>query len=148
MVIINLIELKTGMKMKNLRWVLASGFVSLIFIGCADDQPSFNPNNKGLVVVAGNTYIIPLEANYSLEPFRNENNPGILKLRQAGVDCRKGDITWISTEVQKAAQEARLDGDVNRAASIVIEAPRKGYIGCAHPISREEYENFRKKQQK
>ncbi len=134
--------------MKKLKLLLASGFVSLLFIGCASDQLSFDPNNKGIIVVAGNPYMVPLEANYSLEPFKSDNDRGVVKGRQSGLDCRKGDIAWISSEVQKAAQEARLDGDVNRAASIVIEAPRKGQIGCAHPLSRKEFEDYQRKQQK
>lgn len=133
--------------MKKLRWVLVSGFTALLFIGCAGDQPSFNPNDKGIIVVSGNVYLVPLEASYSIAPYKSDNDKGVLKNRQAGIDCRKGDISWISIEVQKAVQEAKLDGDVHRAASIVIEAPRKGYIGCAHPLSREEYEDFRRKQQ-
>ncbi len=133
--------------MGKLKLILVFGFTSLLLIGCADDQPSFNPNSNGLVVVEGRTYIVPLEASYSLEPFRSDNDQGVLKLRQAGLDCRRGDISWISAEVQKAAQEAKLDGDINRAATIIIEAPRKGYMGCAHPISREEYDDFRRKQQ-
>lgn len=133
--------------MRKSKLMFLSGFIVLLLIGCADDQPSFNPDNKGLVIVAGNTYIIPLEASYSLDPFRSDNDQGVLKLRQAGLDCRRGDVSWISAEVQKAAEEARSDGDINRAASIIIEAPRKGYIGCSHPISREEYDDFKRKQQ-
>ena len=133
--------------MGKLKLILVSGFTSLLLIGCAGDQPSFNPSNNGLVVVEGRTYLVPLEAHYTAQVFRSENDEGILKLRQAGLDCRKGDISWISAEVQKAAQEAKLDGDINRAASIVIEAPGKGYMGCAHPLSREEYDDFRRKQQ-
>ena len=125
---------------------MASGFVSLLLIGCAGDQPSFDPNNKGIAVVAGNPYLVPLNANYSVEPFKSENDRGVVKGRQAGLDCRKGDISWISSEVQKAVQEAKLDGDMNRAASIVLSAPRKGQIGCSHPLTRKEYEDYRSKQ--
>ena len=131
--------------MEKLKLLLASGFVSLLFIGCASDQPSFNPANKGVAVVAGNVYLVPLEANYSVEPFKSDNDKGVIKGRQAGLDCRKGDISWISSEVKKSVQEAKLDGDVNRAASIILEAPRKGYIGCAHPLSRKEFEEYQKK---
>ncbi len=133
---------------EKLKLMALLGFITLSLIGCVDDQPSFNPNNNGLVVVKGRTYIVPLEAYYTTDAFRSENEKGVVKLRHAGLDCRKGDISWISKEVQKAAQEAKLDGDINRAASIVIEAPRKGYMGCAHPISREEYDEFRSKKQK
>ncbi len=133
--------------MIRLKFILISSLVLLLLSGCTSDQPSFNPNNKGLVVVAGKPYIVPVEANYSLEPFKSNNDKGVLKGRQAGLDCRKGDIAWISSEVQKAAQEARLDGDINRAASIVIAAPKKGQIGCSHPLSRKEYEAYRRKQQ-
>ncbi len=134
--------------MKKLKLLLASGFVSLLFIGCASDQPSFTPTNKGIVVVAGNVYLVPLKADYSLDPFKSDNDKGVIKGRQAGLDCRKGDISWISSEVKKSVQEAKLDGDVNLAASIVMEAPRKGYIGCAHPLSRKEFEEYQRKQQK
>ncbi|MEA3433268.1 MAG: hypothetical protein U9R13_01665 [Campylobacterota bacterium] len=132
--------------MEKLKLILASGLVSLVLVGCASDQPSFDPNKKGIVVIAGNVYIVPLEASHSLEPFKSDTDKGVIKGRQAGLDCRKGDIVWIALDVQKEVQEAKLDGDVNRAASIILEAPRKRKIGCAHPLSREEYEDYRKKQ--
>jgi hypothetical protein len=134
--------------MKKLKLIMVSGFVSLLFIGCASDQPSFDPNKKSIAVVAGNVYLVPLEVEYNLEPFKSENDKGMIKARQAGLDCKKGDILWISSEVKKTVREARLDGDVNRAASIVIEAPRKGYVGCAHPLSRKEFEDYQRKHQK
>ncbi len=131
---------------KKIKLILVSVFTSLLLIGCTGGQPTFNPNNNGLVVVEGRTYLVPLEAHYTARVFRSKNDEGVLKLRQAGLDCRKGDISWISAEVQQSAQEARLDGDLNRAASIIIEAPRKGQIGCAHPLSKKEYEYYREKQ--
>jgi hypothetical protein len=134
--------------MAKWKFMTVSSLALVFLLGCASDQPSFNPNNKGLVIVAGKPYRVPLEANHSLVPFKSENAQGVVKGRQAGLDCRKGDIFWISTEVQKAAQEASLDGDVNRAASIIIAAPRKRQIGCAHPLSNKEYEYYREKQQK
>ena len=130
--------------MKKLK--LVTGIASLFLIGCASDQPSFDPNNKGIVFVEGKPYSIPLDANYNAQSFKSANDRGVVKGREAGLDCRKGDVFWISTEVQKAAQEASMQGDVNRAASIVISAPRKGQIGCAHPLSQQEYEYYKGKQ--
>ncbi len=132
--------------MEKLKLMAASSLALVLFIGCSSDQPTFNPNNKGIVVVEGKPYRIPLEANYSTQSFKSEKDQGVLKGRKAGIDCRKGDISWISSNVQKAAQEAAATGDVNLAASIVLAAPKKGQIGCAHPLSKKEYEYYRGKQ--
>ena len=134
------------MKMEKLKFMTVSGLALVLFIGCSSDQPSFNPNNKGIVIVEGKPYRVPLEANYSTQSFKSENDRGVVKGRKAGIDCRKGDISWISSNVQKAAQEAAAEGDVNLAASIVLAAPKKGQIGCAHPLSKKEYEYYRGKQ--
>ena len=134
-----------GMKMTKMKiWVAGSAL--LLLVGCASDQPSFNPNNKGIVFVEGKPYRVPLEANYSIQAFKSAEDTGVVKGRNAGLDCRKGDISWISSEVQKAAQEAASKGDINKAASIVIAAPKKGQIGCAHPLSKKEYEYYKGKQ--
>lgn len=130
---------------KKLRFVCAGGFVLLLLSGCTGSEPSFDPNNKGMVVVEGKTYRVPLEANYSLQPFQSEQDKGVVKGRAAGIDCRKGDIAWISSAVQTAAREAASEGDVNRAASIIIGAPRKGQIGCAHPLSKKQVAYYREK---
>ena len=132
--------------MEKWKLMAISSLALVLFIGCSSDQPTFNPNNKGIVIVEGKPYRVPLEANYSTQPFRSSNDKGVIKGRQAGLDCRKGDISWISFNVQKAAQEAAGKGDVNLAASIVLAAPRKGQIGCAHPLSKKEYEYYRRKQ--
>ncbi len=131
--------------MEKLKYMLMSGFVLLI-TGCTSNQPSFNPNNKGIVFVEGKPYRVPLEASYSTQAFKSENDKGVVKLRQAGLDCRKGDISWISSEMRADAQEAAAKGDVSLASSIVIAAPRKGQIGCAHPLSKKEYEYYKGKQ--
>ncbi len=115
-----------------------------LFTGCSSDQPSFDPNKKGIVVVEGKPYRIPLEANYSIKVFANDKD--VLKLRKAGVDCKKGDISWISSEMQIAAQEAATKGDMTLASSIIMAAPRKRQIGCAHPLSKKEFEYYRSKQ--
>jgi len=129
------------------KWKLmaVSGLALVLFNGCSSNQPTFNPNNKGIVIVEGKPYRVPLEANYSTQPFKSSNERGVVKGRQAGLDCRKGDISWISSNVQKAAQEAAEKGDITLAASIVLTAPRKGQIGCAHPLSKKEYEYYRGK---
>lgn len=134
------------MKMEKWKLMAVSGLALVLFIGCSSDQPAFNPNNKGLVIVEGKPYRVPLEANYNAQSFKSANDRGVVKGREAGLDCRKGDIFWISSEVQKAAQEASLEGDMNRAASIVIAAPKKGQVGCAHPLSKKEFEYYRTKQ--
>ena len=134
------------MKMEKWKFMTVASLALVLFIGCSSDQPSFNPNNKGIVVVEGKPYRVPLEANYSTQPFASSNDKGVLKGREAGIDCRKGDISWISSNVQKAAQKAAEKGDINLAASIILAAPRKGQIGCAHPLSKKEYEYYRGKQ--
>ena len=132
--------------MEKWKLLAVSSLALVLFIGCSSNQPTFNPNNKGIVIVEGKPYRVPLEANYSTQSFKSSNDKGVVKGRQAGLDCRKGDISWISSNVQKAAQEAVGKGDVNLAASIVLAAPRKGQIGCAHPLSKKEYEYYRSKQ--
>ena len=37
--------------MTKLKFILVVSLSLLLFIGCAGDQPSFNPNNKGIVFV-------------------------------------------------------------------------------------------------
>ncbi len=132
--------------MKRLRFVWVSALVSLLLIGCADNQPSFDPNNKGFIVVDGNVYRVPLEANYNAQAFKSDTDKGVVKGRESGLDCKKGDVFWISTKAQKAVYEAKLDGDVNLAASLVLEAPRKRQVGCAHPLTRKEFEYYKNKQ--
>ncbi len=132
--------------MERLKFIGVFSLALVLFTGCADDQPSFNSNNKGIVFVEGKSYRVPLEANYSTQPFKSSNDKGVLKGRQAGLDCRKGDISWISSDMQMAAQEAAAKGDINLASSIIMAAPRKGQIGCAHPLSKKEYEYYREKQ--
>ena len=132
------------MKMTRMK-ILVTSSALLLLVGCASDQPSFNPNNKAIVFVEGKPYRVPLEANYSIQTFKSEEDPGVVKGRKAGIDCRKGDISWISSQVQKAAQEAAAKGDTNLAASIVIAAPKKEQIGCAHPLSKKEYEYYKSK---
>jgi len=135
-------------KITSAKTIVMTSVSLFLLSGCMNDEPSFNPNNKRMVAIAGKPYRVPLETNYSTQPFQSATDNGVIKGREAGLDCRKGDIFWISTEAQEAARRASLDGDTQRAASIIIAAPRKKQIGCAHPLSKKEFEYYKAKQKK
>lgn len=117
------------MKLINVLWL---GGV-LLFSGCGQSQPSFNPNNKNIVFVEGRPYLVPANTKYTLKSIRNQSE--IKEKQRYGVYCRKGDIVWGSYAFFNALAK-------NRAAknSLLHEAAHSGHMGCANPLSSQQYQ--------
>jgi hypothetical protein len=130
--------------MKKLNIMLAAGLSSLLFMGCTSNQPSFDSSTKEIKTVDGKHYMVPVGAsasNYAVD------SKVIKRFQEFGVsDCKDGDITW---EDQKIAEDinAIMRRNANKSEGIAIykKAASEGEIGCASPLSDEEYKSYLKK---
>ena len=83
------------MKMKLIS-VLGLGVI-LLFSGCGQTQPSYNPNDKRIVFVKDKPYLIPANARYYPITYQVK-----LKYTNTTVTCNKGDIIHMSQELEYA----------------------------------------------
>lgn len=111
--------------------------IGLLLTGCV--QPEFNRSNKGIAFVDGRPYAIPYGSTYGY-PF-NKNEPQLLRdFRNAGVDCRIGDTFWVEASYKDELRKALTAKDYQTHFAIISKAAAAGKAGCAHPLSRQEYE--------
>ena len=131
------------MKMKKLNIMLVAGLGSLLFIGCTSNQPSFDPSNKEIKTVDGKHYMVPAGASASSYAVSSKV---IKRYQEFGVsDCQDGDITWEDQKTADAVNAVMRNGNKSEGIAIYQKAASEGKIGCASPLSDEEYKSYLKK---
>ncbi len=118
--------------MIKLKYVLGAGF-ALLLIGCSNNQPSFDPNNKEMQTVDGKYYMVPVGVSTSRYVV---DSKVIKRYQEFGVsDCQDGDITWEDQKTADAINEVMRNGKKSEGVAIYTKAASEGRIGCASPLS-------------
>jgi hypothetical protein len=129
--------------MEKLKFIMAASLASLLFIGCTSNQPSFDTSKKEIKTVDGKHYMVPAGAsasNYALD------SKVIKRFQEFGVsDCKDGDITWEDRKTADAINAVMRNGNKSEGIAIYQKAASEGKIGCASPLSDEEYQSYLKK---
>ena len=113
--------------------VLSMGSL-LVFSGCV--EPDFNANNRMMVFVEGEPYIVPKNANHMLKAMNAED---VKEMNNMGLNCKKGDILWVAyTAKSLLIEHGRKTGEIKLAYA---KAQKKGLTGCASPLSDQEYKD-------
>ena len=116
---------------------LLIGTSLLLFTGCCTcfPQPAYD---KNIVFVQGKPYLVPHGADFSNIPVRSDIT--VKDFQRAGVDCKKGYITWVSPKAAKELKESyRTDGAASFSYAYE-NAIREHKMGCAKPLSNSEYQ--------
>ncbi len=118
--------------MIKLKYVLFTGLVSLISVGCTDTQPSFDPEHKEIREVDGKQYRVPHAATTSSYAVESK----VIKFYQSiGVsNCKEGDITWEDNSVAEAVNSQMRSGSKAEGVEIYRKAAAEGKVGCASPL--------------
>ena len=121
--------------MAELKFMLGAG-LALLLIGCTNNQPSFDPDNKEIKMVDGKHYSVPYGASTSRYAVSSKV---IKRYQEFGVsDCRDGDITWEDQKTADAINAVMRDGKKSEGIAIYKKAATEGRIGCASPLSDKE----------
>ena len=104
----------------------------LVFSGCV--EPGFNSNNKMMVFVEGQPYLVPKNANHMSKAMNTED---VKEMNKMGLHCKKDDILWVAYKAKALLTEnGRNTGEIKRA---YVNAQKKGLTGCSSPLSDQEY---------
>ena len=124
--------------MKKLNIMLVAGLGSLLFMGCTSNQPSFDPSNKEIKTVDGKQYRVPYGASTSSYAVSSKI---IKRYKEFGIsNCKDGDITWEEQKTADTINEVMRRGSKSEGLAIYRKAASEGKIGCASPLSAEEYQ--------
>ncbi len=121
----------------KLKFMLATVF-ALVFVGCSNNQSSVDITKKEIKIIDGKHYMVPAGASTSSYAV---NSKVIKRFQDFGVsDCQEGDITWEDQKVANAINEVMRNGKKSEGITIYTKAADEGRIGCASPLSDEEYQ--------
>ncbi len=124
--------------MAKLKFIMAAS-LGVLFIGCTNNQPSFNSSNKEIKTVDGKHYSVPYGTSTSSYAVNSE----VIKSykEEFGVsDCKDGDITWEDQKIADAINDVMRNGKKSEGIAIYKKAASEGRIGCASPLSDKEYQ--------
>ena len=128
--------------MKKLKIMLVVSLGSLLFIGCTNNQPSFDPNNKEIKTVDGKHYSVPYGTSTSSYAVSSKV---IKRYQEFGVsDCQDGDTAWEDQKTADAINAVMRNGNKSEGLAIYRKAASEGKIGCASPLSDKEYQSYLK----
>ncbi len=117
--------------------MLAAGF-ALFVVGCSTQEPSVAVPNKVVKLSDGKYYSVPVGSSYTQEAVSAKV---IKRYQEFGVsDCQEGDITWEDQKVANAINKVMREGSKSEGLDIYRKAAGEGKIGCASPLSDEEYQ--------
>lgn len=120
--------------MKRMILIVLSIGSLLVFSGCV--EPGFNANNKMMVFVEGEPYMVPRNANHMLKAMNTED---VKELNKMGLNCKKSDVLWVAYAAKSLLIEhGRSPGEIKLA---YVNAQKKGLTGCASPLSDQEYKD-------
>ena len=121
-----------------------------LFTGCI--QPGFNPNTKRIVFVDGKPFRIPYGAYTNRSPYYNKTRDvAVIRHNNSlGLNCKIGYLGWVEAGIAKKITNATQGLDKNNVElnlkyiePMKREAIRNGKLGCAHPLSKQEYHYYR-----
>ena len=128
------INFSIGKRMKRMILIVLGIGSLLVFSGCV--EPDFNANNKMMVFVEGEPYMVPRNANHMSKAMNTED---VKEINKMGLNCKKGDILWVAYAAKSLLVEhGRKTGEIKRA---YVKAKKKGLTGCASPLSDQEYKS-------
>jgi len=112
----------------------------LVFFGCSEPQlePTFNPNDKSIIMEGGEYFRVPNETNYYT--MKTTNLDSINFYKNNGFICNKNDLLWVELTSYKRLSTVRRLDIFDR---FVITMWKKDKIGCAHPLTEKEYRFYR-----
>ena len=119
--------------MKTLRKVLTGVIFTVLISGCATTQPRFNPTPTNYVTVQGKYYIVPRNVDYTTKRLSESDAKHLSKY--FGMNCKKGDIRWMSKEAKKTYNEY-LNEDFKKAVN-------KGLSSCSRPLSNQKVKQLK-----
>lgn len=127
---------------------LVIGFVGILFLGgCVN--PSFNPVNKHIVFVDGKPFRVPNGSSATPHRYsRSAIDQERIKIyNQYGMNCNIGDILWMENHTAlKAKKEYQTKGKIAGYNYVGI-AFRQGKSGCVKPLTPQEFQYYRQKEQ-
>jgi len=125
----------------NLLKPLLIGTSTLFLTACCTCFPHSHTYDKDIVFVQNKPYLIPHGAEFTNIPVTNDIT--VKDYLLAGVDCKKGYITWNSPKVVRELKEIyRIDGADSFSYAYQM-AIRDRKMGCSKPLSHSEYEYYR-----
>lgn len=119
---------------------LLFGTSALLFAGCYTcfPQPSYD---KNIVFVQSKPYLVPHGTEFSNVPVTNDVT--VKDYRLAGVDCKKGYITWNSPEADDELKEIYRVKGADAFSYAYQKAIRGRRMGCSRPLSNSEYQDYK-----
>lgn len=132
--------------MKKLKFILAVS-ISLLFSGCANNQSSteqftFYPGSKGLKFVEGKPYMVPYGSVTNNQAFKSSKDKQLIFAQKVGADCKKGDVLWFESNAAIKGINAQRNKNLELMKSIWVKSFNTNRAGCAHPLSKMEYQYY------
>ena len=121
---------------------LISG-TALLFIGCG--QPEFNPNSQSIAFIKGKPYRIPHGANYNDSRLIGADKKFGKELRSIGIPCQDNYALWQTPEFNKK-WNSHLNAGRAELHSIFKQGFAERKVGCSRPLSKQEYQYYRGKE--
>ena len=105
-------------------------FITVLFVGCTN-QPSFNPNNRGITFKNGKPYRVPY-------------NTWLIVIDKIGtveknMGCHKGDLYWAYINTTKYISKFRTSRE---RYPYLMQAYKQGLAGCVKPLTNKEYQYY------
>ena len=119
---------------------LLLGTSTLLFTGCCTcfPQPSYD---KNIVFVKNKPYLVPYGTEFSNVPVTSSVT--VKDYRHAGVECKKGYITWNSPEVDDELKEVYRKDGADSFTYAYQKAIRDHRMGCTKPLTQSEYQYYK-----
>ena len=118
----------------NKKLIIGAGLLAgmMLLSGCTGSQPAFNPGDKAITFVNGKPYAIPYSANYDpMDEYKYK------MYKSVGYTCNMGNVIWGDRRLSPSINNAKNEDEIK---SIIVTALRQGKIGCAKPLSKQEYQ--------
>ncbi len=124
--------------MMRKKLIIGAGMIAgiLLLSGCTGSQPQprkFNPNNKTLEFIDGKPYYAPM---YAIAKTMSKKDTKGMK-RDTGITCSAGSALWFEPSYLKVVENSNSKQDLSR---LFKNGFRQGKIGCAKPLSNQEYQ--------